>query len=363
MADSPAVSIITPTFNHERFIQECIRSVLRQTFDNWEMVVVDDGSTDSTAERVLAFGDPRIKMIRQANKGISRLAETYNTGLAASSAEVIAILEGDDYWPVDKLEIQVPDFGDSDVILSAGRFLIVSSEGAPRLVTPEGLPPDAALSNTPIGRATAAMMSHKILTFTFPVTALIRKTALERIGGFQQPDYLPLVDFPTFLRLTLEGKWSFHDHLLGFWRRHDSSTTLSRFPWILSGVHRHCAEFCRENREMAGISREEALGLEDDWRHFQMERAALLGRWLSSEGRWREARSMFRQCLRLAVRRNTKMMMRTAARLAALRRSPEIAFRLGRRTHWQDSMTLRTGDKLVSTEMVPEDFQAYSFLE
>ena len=206
------------------------------------------------------------------------------------------------------------------------------------------------------------MMSHKQLTFTYPVTVLIRKAALERIGGFQQPSYLPLVDFPTFLHLSLEGKWAFHDRLLGFWRRHDSSTTLSKFPWILSGVNKYCAEFCRANREKAGISKEEAVEIETDWRHFQLERASLVGRWLCNEGRWREGRAMFMQGIRLAVRRNTKLMMRTAASLAALRQSPEIAFALGRRGPWKDHMTLRTGDRLVSKEMVPEDFQAYKFV-
>jgi len=103
------VSVITPTYNHERFIAQCIESVLAQTYGHWEMIIVDDGSTDHTASIAEEYAkkDHRIKVIRQANNGIFRLAETYNKALGLANGELIAILEGDDTWQNTKLEIQV----------------------------------------------------------------------------------------------------------------------------------------------------------------------------------------------------------------------------------------------------------------
>ena len=63
--EKPLVSIITPTYNHEKFIEQCVRSVLSQTYPNWEMIIIDDGSTDKTPEKIEQFKDDRIHYIRQ----------------------------------------------------------------------------------------------------------------------------------------------------------------------------------------------------------------------------------------------------------------------------------------------------------
>ena len=106
------VSIITATYNHEKFIAKCIESVLRQTYPNWEQIIVDDGSTDNTESivREYAAKDSRIKYIRKEHEGIMNLKNSYNLALDNSTGDLIAILEGDDYWPDYKLEVQVPYF-------------------------------------------------------------------------------------------------------------------------------------------------------------------------------------------------------------------------------------------------------------
>ena len=107
--NSPLVSIITPTYNHEKYIGECIRSVQSQTYSNWEMLIVDDGSTDNTFSIAseLAAGDSRIHVYTQKNIGIFRLCETYNFALSESKGKYIAVLEGDDVWLPEKLSVQV----------------------------------------------------------------------------------------------------------------------------------------------------------------------------------------------------------------------------------------------------------------
>lgn len=101
------VSIITPSFNSEKFISETIQSVLKQNYTNWEMIIVDDFSTDKTVEIVkeLASKDKRIQLFelnKNSGTGIAR-----NFGLGKSKGRYIAFLDADDLWKRDKLKIQI----------------------------------------------------------------------------------------------------------------------------------------------------------------------------------------------------------------------------------------------------------------
>ena len=95
----PLVSIITPTFNHRLYIADAIKSVIGQTFEDWELIIIDDGSFDNTPEIVRKFQNPKIHFYQQEHKGIYRLSEIYNFALDLAKGELIAILEGDDKWP------------------------------------------------------------------------------------------------------------------------------------------------------------------------------------------------------------------------------------------------------------------------
>lgn len=107
---SPEVAVIVPAFNAARWLREALQSVQAQTFANWELVVVDDGSTDATAEIAAGFArrDPRIGFLRQANRGV---AAARNAGIAATTAPLIAPLDADDFWFPEKLELQVEALG------------------------------------------------------------------------------------------------------------------------------------------------------------------------------------------------------------------------------------------------------------
>lgn len=96
MLSTPLVSIITPTYNHEKYITECIRSAISQTYQNWEMIIIDDGSTDRTQTLIKSFSDNRIKYIYQEHLGAYQLGLTYNKALNQTKGKFIAILEGDD---------------------------------------------------------------------------------------------------------------------------------------------------------------------------------------------------------------------------------------------------------------------------
>lgn len=101
----PTVSVIIPSYNHEKFIEECVQSVLSQTFQDFEIVITDDASSDRTVELIERFDDPRIKLFRHIeNKGAS---EATNNCITHSSGKYIAMLSSDDAWYPEKLEIQV----------------------------------------------------------------------------------------------------------------------------------------------------------------------------------------------------------------------------------------------------------------
>ncbi|MCK5537348.1 MAG: glycosyltransferase family 2 protein [Bacteroidales bacterium] len=99
-----SVSIIVPAYNAEQYIAEAIQSVLNQTFQDWELLVIDDGSRDNTAKIVKSFFDPRIILIQQENGGVS---SARNKGLEGVKGKYITFLDADDILPPKSLEVRV----------------------------------------------------------------------------------------------------------------------------------------------------------------------------------------------------------------------------------------------------------------
>lgn len=225
---TPLVSFITPTYNQEKYISDCIRSALLQTYSNWEMIIIDDGSTDRTPEIIKLFAekDKRIRYFRQDNLGAYKLGITYNRALQEAKGELIAILEGDDFVPADKLEIQLPYFNEGNIVLTYGECIITNEPCKP--VFHKKLIYDKSIrNNSPVGSALKEFIKYNLM---FSQTVMIKKDALIKIGGFVQSDYLPLIDYPTWYRLALEGEFRGIPHILGFFRRHSSSISI---PLIL----------------------------------------------------------------------------------------------------------------------------------
>lgn len=100
---NPLVSVVVTTYNQAAFIGETIRSALGQTYHPYEVIVVDDGSTDGTPACIAAFG-AQVTCIRQSNRGV---AGSRNTGIRLARGELIAFLDGDDLWEPEKLSVQV----------------------------------------------------------------------------------------------------------------------------------------------------------------------------------------------------------------------------------------------------------------
>ena len=101
-SESQRVTVIIPVYNSERFVKEAIDSVLGQTYTNHEIILIDDGSTDKSAEIARAY--PDIRYYYQENGGVS---SALNFGISKVKTELLAFLDSDDYWELDKLEKQV----------------------------------------------------------------------------------------------------------------------------------------------------------------------------------------------------------------------------------------------------------------
>ncbi len=101
----PLISVIIPTYNRASLLQKAIASVVAQTYKNWELIVVDDGSTDGTIDVVNAINDSRIRILQLLHSG--NIASLRNSGTEAGSGKWIAFLDSDDEWVPDKLDIQL----------------------------------------------------------------------------------------------------------------------------------------------------------------------------------------------------------------------------------------------------------------
>src|SRR5574338_867068 len=99
----PTISVILPVYNGEKTIQETIESVLQQTFEDFELIIINDGSQDATLHQVSTLSDARIKVFSYPNAGVSA---SRNRGIAQAEGEYIAFIDADDLWTPDKLGAQ-----------------------------------------------------------------------------------------------------------------------------------------------------------------------------------------------------------------------------------------------------------------
>jgi glycosyltransferase involved in cell wall biosynthesis len=242
--EDPLISIITPTYNHAKYIGECIESVKAQTYSNWEMIIIDDGSNDNTLEIARSFSesDSRIYVFHQKNIGIFRLVETYNKALDYSKGKFIAILEGDDYWEPKKLEWQVDAMEkDKSIIMGWGKAVsrVEFQKEVYQLHPAQKEKHLKYFTNDPLGNIFNAVFEN----FFPPLTFIIRKDALVEVGGFIQVLPFPAVDLSTILVLSKLGKFFFLNRILGTWRISSNQTTKTLNINILEGGNKIVVDY------------------------------------------------------------------------------------------------------------------------
>jgi glycosyltransferase involved in cell wall biosynthesis len=294
---TPLVSIITPTYNHERYIGSCIKSVLHQNYENWEQIIIDDGSTDRTADVICNYSDRRVRYVHQKNAGIEALASTYNSALKHCHGPLIAILEGDDTWPPYKLEAMIDAFSDPDVVLAYGEMREIDPAGnvaqhVGRTAQKYRKLSISILSNDPVRSAVPYMLTVPGHSMVPASTAVIRRTALDAIGGFQYVEGQLYTDFPTFIMLALQGKFRFFPQIMGYRRMHPASATAQFFERMLERSQKHLSELLMKPEFK--LNPIEMRQVQRSWRTVSVAVRFRRGRLLLIEKEWAEARRNFR---------------------------------------------------------------------
>jgi glycosyltransferase involved in cell wall biosynthesis len=169
----PLVTVIMPAYNVAPYLREAVESVVAQTYRNWELVIVDDGSTDETGAiaRDCLKLDGRIRLVRQENRG---LAGARNTALAEGRGEFFALLDSDDVWDPEFLESQMDVFArypDTALVSGSARFL-----GGPK----SGQPARPIIPGAPV-LTLEQMISDEAAVF---IMTTFRREVVERIGIF-----------------------------------------------------------------------------------------------------------------------------------------------------------------------------------
>jgi glycosyltransferase involved in cell wall biosynthesis len=198
-----ALTLVTaaiPTYNRARFLPGALESVFAQTFRDFEVLVVDDGSTDETPDLLARYGD-RVRVVRQENRG---RAAARNRALQEARSPYVSFLDSDDRWLPEKLERQVPALeAEASVAMVHGHVDVIDEDGRPAAA--ETARHRARFSAAHRNGVTYARYAFDCRCFSSALT--LRIEALERVGLYD-PSLL-LDDYDVYLRLALEHEIRF----------------------------------------------------------------------------------------------------------------------------------------------------------
>ena len=223
---TPAVSVVIASRNYGQYVAGAIESVLAQTFADWEIIIVDDGSTDDTPVVVKPFlADRRVRYHRTDGLGQSRAK---NLGILQARGPLIAFLDGDDEWLPTKLERQLPLFDRPDVGVAYSRRTLMDADG-------RDLPTPA--SRFASGKIYDAMLVQNFVCFS---SVVVRREVFEAVGMFD-PRLQLAIDYDLWLRAAQHCEFDYVDDALVRYRTGHanlSSRVTERIGSILSIMRR-----------------------------------------------------------------------------------------------------------------------------
>lgn len=280
---TPRVSVIVPLYNKAPYVRRTLDSISQQTFSDFEVIVVDDGSTDHGPEIVRAFDDERVRLITQANLGPGAAR---NRALDEARGDLIAFLDADDEWLPDYLADGVDLIdraGDKVASITCGYFTEPGSNSHTTMWQRRGVSEGAHT----IDASTSAPLLVHMLAYMSPCTTLARASLFRRWGGFYDRDRCTYAeDAHLWLKVLLNETVAFTLKPLA--RLHIEASSLSKNlpaarpiePFLLNPeeIERACPPHLQELLKRVLAVR-------------AFKTACVLGYW----GRWREARAITRQ--------------------------------------------------------------------
>ena len=202
--DNPLVSIITPTYEREDFIEEAVNSALGQTYKNIELLVIDDGSTDGTVDKLKQYeSDPRFNYFYQDNQGQSTAR---NKGLSIAKGEFVCFLDSDNHWAKNKIEESLKLFEiypDTDIVYA--NVTLIDEHGTE--ISTENMTRHS-------GNISKYLLRDNCVSFN---TAMVRKKSIDEISGFDST-LRRADDYDFWLRLSAKNKFLYVPQYWAYYR-------------------------------------------------------------------------------------------------------------------------------------------------
>jgi glycosyltransferase involved in cell wall biosynthesis len=210
MMDRPVITVFMAVYNGSRYLRQAIDSILSQTFSAFELLIIDDGSTDNSVDIVHSYADPRIRLLH--NDGNKGLVFTRNRGALEADGEFLAILDCDDIAFPNRLEIQYNFFRENpEVALCSGRALYLDRNGRP-------------IGQSPVfsGDKNLLLLFGNILVNS---AVMIKTEVIKAVGSYNA--HAPAEDYDLALRIAENHPIATIENILVKYRIHDNNTSMS----------------------------------------------------------------------------------------------------------------------------------------
>lgn len=207
------ISILLPVYNDENYITEAISSVLCNSYKDFELVIINDGSSDKTLEKIHEFNDSRIKLFSKPNTG---LIDSLNYGIDKCQYDIIMRMDGDDVIHPDKIKIQLKEFINSDLILLGTCGVVINNSN--KVVSKVKLPKD---------HEAIIKAQLKLLPSIIHASIMVYKEALIKVGKYD-PQIEVAEDYDLFLRLSKIGKIGNINSFLYYIRKNTDNVSFTR---------------------------------------------------------------------------------------------------------------------------------------
>ena len=265
MTRTPSVSVVMAVYNGERWLAETLASLAGQTFDDFEIVIIDDGSTDGSADLLAkaAARDARYRVITQANCG---LVASLNRGLAEAQAPLVARIDADDIAEPERFARQIAFLGAHPAVAALGSAIrIISEDGAFR-----------RLQAYPCGPSAVAKAMLLSCALAHPAV-MMRREAVLAVGGYREA-FRHAEDYDLWLRLSERHELDNLPEPLLRYRQHGGSVSFRHRQQqaLVTFVARHCAQARRAGRPdpLHGLNRPMDLGILKELRLEPVQEAA-----------------------------------------------------------------------------------------
>ncbi len=222
---SPLVSIIMNCYNGEKYLNEALKSIIEQTYSNWELIFWDNQSKDNSAEIVNSFKDSRIRYF--FSEQFTDLGGARAKACKNANGDYLAILDCDDIWYPEKLKKQINYFSNPEIAICISNTLFFNSKK--ELPLYKKRPPE--------GHVTSQLIENYYISLE---SVLIKMEYVKKLNLFFNNEYSHIADFDLIVRLSTQGKLVYCPEILSGWRIHNNNASFvekekffkEKFKWI-----------------------------------------------------------------------------------------------------------------------------------